>query len=121
MPVRYKELGSSSEVDGFRLQVRYGLLVERGSPVQAFQLFDLKRLRLSIGRAHPDEDADFGSQPFQVVWAGVARVDLHSQHVQIPPGNDLDIRNEAWADRIGDKVCEFLFRCKHVGHAEDVL
>ncbi len=90
-------------------------------PVQAFQLFDLQRLRLSIGRAHPDEDAVFGPQPFQVVRARVAGVDLHSQHVQIPPRHHLDIRNEAWTDRIGDQVCEFLFRCKHVGHAADVL
>jgi hypothetical protein len=50
------KVGSSSEVDGFRLQVRDGLLVERGSPVQAFQLFDLKCLGLSIGRADADED-----------------------------------------------------------------
>ena len=29
LPVRRKQLGSSSKVDGFRLQVRDGLLVER--------------------------------------------------------------------------------------------
>ena len=36
LSVRREELGSSSEVDGFRLQVRNRLLVERGSPVRRF-------------------------------------------------------------------------------------
>jgi hypothetical protein len=42
----------------------------------------------------------------------IAGVDLNSQHVQISPRHHLDIWNEAWADRVGDQVCEFLFRCK---------
>jgi len=63
-----------------------------------------------------------GSQPFQVVWAGVARVDLHSQHVPDSARNDLDIRNEAWADRIGDKGLRVsLPDASTSGHAEDVL
>jgi hypothetical protein len=51
----------------------------------------------------------------------VAGVDLNSQHVQISPRHHLDIWNESRADRVGDQVCEFLFRCKHVGNATDVL
>jgi len=52
-----KQLGKSMASD---FQVRYGLLVNAVLQFRRFQLFDLKRLRLSIGRAHPDEDADFG-------------------------------------------------------------
>ena len=89
--------------------------------IQAFQLFDLQCLGLSIGRADADEDSVFGAQPFQVVRARVAGVDLHSQHIQIPPRHYLNVGNEAWTDRIGDQVCEFLFRRQHVGHAADVL
>ena len=89
--------------------------------VLQFQLFDLKCLGLSIGRADSDEDSVFGAQSFQVVRAGVARVDLHRQHVQIPPRHHLDVGNQAWTDRIGDQVCEFLLRRQHVGHAADVL
>ena len=35
VPVRHKQLGSNSDVVGFRLQVRDGVLVERTHPVQA--------------------------------------------------------------------------------------
>src|SRR6202034_3747777 len=69
LPVRSKQLGSSSAVDRFRLQAGNGVLVERDSPVQAFQLFDLQCFRSSIGRADADEDSVFGSQPFQIVRA----------------------------------------------------
>ena len=121
LPIRCKELGSSSEVNGFRLQVRDGLLVKRVHPVPPLQLFDLQCLSPSIGRAHADENSGIGSQPFQVVRARVAGVDLNGQHIEIPPRHHVGIRNEARADRVGDEVCEFLFRCKHVGHAADVL
>ena len=106
-----------------RLGPEDGVFIRVGSTnrkAETLQIEELKRLNWRT-TFDADEDSVFGAQPFQVVRAGVARVDLHSQHVQIPPRHHLDIGNEAWTDRIGNQVCEFLFRCKHVGHTADIL
>lgn len=61
LSLRSEQLGSNSEVDGFRLQLWDGLLVERVHPVQAFQLFDLWALSFSIGGTHTNIDSVFGA------------------------------------------------------------
>ncbi len=100
--------------------VRDGLLVERVHPVPAFQLFDLQCLGPTIGRSHADEDSDFGSQSFKVMRTRVAGIDLNGQHIQTPPRHHLDIRDQSWAYRIGDKAGKLLFSSENVGHATDV-
>lgn len=61
LPVGREQLGSNSEVDGFRLQLWDGLLVERVHPVQAFQLFDLLALSFSVGGTYTNIDSVFGA------------------------------------------------------------
>ena len=108
LPVRGKQLGSSSEVNGFRVQVRDSLLVKRVHPVPAFQLLNLKCVGFTIRGANAYEDAIVWSQPLQIMGACVAGVYLDRQNIQVPPRHHFDLRYEAWPYRIGDKVCELL-------------
>jgi len=53
------KLGSTSEVECFRLQIADGLLVKRDHPVPALQLFELQCHGPAIGRVNSDEDPAF--------------------------------------------------------------
>jgi hypothetical protein len=47
-------------------------------------------------------------------------VHLQSQHLRLPPGQDLDLRHEPRADPVADEVGETLLLIQRVGHAAHI-
>ncbi len=119
MPVRCKELGSSSEVERFRVQFRDRLLVKRSVVSIAAQLLDLGRVCAPVGRAYTDEHPVVGAEPFQVVGAGRTRIDLRHKDVQPAPGQDFYVRSKPRADCVHRQVGQPLFDRQNIRYANN--
>lgn len=81
-----ERLGSRSEVDGFRVEPRQGLLVEALAPRKAAELVDQLGVGAPIRGAHADVDSGGGSFADQVVRPARARMDLQGRHLRPAPG-----------------------------------
>ena len=117
LPHGRKQLGSSSEVERFRVRVRDGLLVKRAEVGEPAHLLDLRRVRAPVGRADTDKNAAVRAEPFQVVRAGRTRIDLRHQDMRLAPGQNLDVRYEPRADGVHHEVGQPLFDRQNLRYA----
>jgi len=114
-----KELGSSSEVDGFRVQFRYQLLVQGRHLAETSHFLDQNGIGAPVRRAYAKENALFRSEAVEMVRTVGTRIDLHSQNVGLPPGDDLDGRDEFGGGVVSDEVRQTLLFFQDVRDALD--
>ena len=91
---RREQLGSSSEIQGLRVESRHRLLVEGFAPPEAAELLDQLAVGPAVGGANPHVHAAVHPLALEVMRAARAWVDLHRQQVGAPPRG-------APADRVG--------------------
>ena len=75
---------------------------------------------MAVGGAHPHIDACGGPLVDQVMGPASAGMNIQRQHLRLPPGKGLDLRNEPRADPIADEVGEPLLLIQRVGHAAHI-
>jgi hypothetical protein len=114
-----EELGSSSEVDRFRVQGGHRLLVERRDPVVPLHLLDQKRIGPPISGTHTNKNARFRSEAIQVMGTSGAWKYLNGQQMRLSPEDDLDGWDQLGRDAVRDQVGEALFLGQNVGDALD--
>jgi hypothetical protein len=119
-PDGFEELGSSSEVDRFRVQIRYRLLVEREHLVVAPHLLDQERVGSPVRGTHPNENALRRPQFIEVVRPVGTGIDLHRERLRLSPRQHLHGGNQLGGDAIRNQVGEALFFRQHVGDASDL-
>ena len=76
-----KRLGSGSEVQRFRVEIRHRLLVERLPAAEAAKLLDQLAVGSAVGGAHPDVDGAVEPLALEMVRAARARVDPLGQNL----------------------------------------
>jgi hypothetical protein len=76
-PDRCKQLGSSSEVERFRVQIRDGLLVKRFELAKPTHFSNLRDVGTPICGSQANEDARFRPKTLKVVGARRTWVNLH--------------------------------------------
>ena len=106
---RGEELGSGSEVEGFRVEFGHGLLVEGFTARETPQLLDHLAVGAAVGRTHPHVHARLRPFTLEVVRAARARVHLHGQQVRAAPGHDVQLRRQARSDAVADHARQPLF------------
>jgi len=119
-PKRGKQLGSSSEVHGFRGQSRHRLLVVRFSANKATEFLDELTVGPPVGGTDPHVDAAVQPIPAQVVWSNWTGVDLNRQHVTSSPRDDLQLRHESRHNVIADKVGQAFFKVQRFSYTAHV-
>ena len=60
-------------------------------------------------------------QPFQIVRPGIARKDLNSDNIDVPPRKNFYLRYQAWTYRIGNQIGQFFFRRQHIRHSPNMF
>ena len=116
-PDRCKQLGSSSEVERFRVQSRDGLLVKRLELAKPTHFINLRHVGTPICGSQPNEHARFRPKTLKVVGSRRTGVNLHYQHLSLPPRHYLDIGNQAWPNRIRDYASQPLLGVEYIGNA----
>ena len=116
---RSKVLGSSSEVDGFRVQFRDRLLVQGRHLAETPHFLDQNGVGAPVRRAYPNEDTLFRPEAVEMVWTAGTRINLDSQDMGLPPGDDLDGRDQFGGDVVSDEVRQTFLLLQDVRDALD--
>ena len=115
-----KELGSDSEVEGFRVEPRHRAFIEGLAAGEALHFRNELRIGLPIGGAHANVSTALESRPRNVVRPGGARVDLDRQQLLVPVAHYLQVRQQPRPDRVADQIRRAFFQIQRLGDAADV-
>jgi len=119
-PHGLERLGSCSEVNPFRVQVRHCLFVVGSRACEPAHGFDHGKICLPVCRAHTYIRTVLKSFTNEEVGSVGTRVDLDRNQPFRAPRQDLDLWDEARRDVIGDQACETFFKAQWVCCAQHV-
>jgi len=114
---RRQRLGSSSEVQDFRVETGHRPFVKGLAAGEPSELFDELTVGAPVGGADPDIDAVIQPLALQEVRAGGARIHLGGDDMGPAPRHDLEIRHDARDNVVADQAGETLLQVEWVGHA----
>lgn len=98
-----ERLGSSPEVDRFRVDVGHGSLVKRLATCKALHLGQ-RSVRTAVGGADANVGARVHAGLHQIMGAQAAGMDLYRDHLSFAVTEYLEIGQQARRDRVGDEV-----------------
>jgi hypothetical protein len=117
---RRKELGSSSEVNCFRVDFRTRLFIEEGVPGETSDLGDDFWTSAPIGGAQPDVDSSLWTIRLHIEGSYGVR-NRNDDDFSVAPGMNLDVRNKNRANGVRKCVGKTLLVCKGVNQAHDLF
>lgn len=112
-----ERLGSSSEVDGFRVDAGHRLLVEGLPSGEPREFLDQLGISDPVGGADPDVRTARRPLARQIVGSAGARMDLNGQDLLAAPRQDLNLGNQPGSDAVADEVCQALLQAQRVADA----
>lgn len=115
-----ERLGSRSEVQGFRVEVRHRLLIEGFPTPESAEFLSHLSVGPPVGGAYPHVHTVGRTFSLEVMRAARARVDLYCQHLGAAPGQDLDFRHEPGDDQVADQVRQALLQIQRLAYAADM-
>lgn len=113
-PKRCERLGSRSEVDRFRVEIRNWLLIVGFAASESAQLRDQLRIGSSIGRAHADVDTGAEAFTSQIVGPNGTGMHLDRNHVAPTPSDDLQLGDQSGSDVVADQIRQTLFEIERL-------
>ena len=120
LPHGSKELGSDSEVEGFRVECRHRAFVEGPASGETLHFGDKLRIGLPVGGANADVGAGLESGTRDEVRPGCARVHPNRQQLHVSVAHNLQVRQQPRPDRVADQIRRALFQIQRLGHATDM-
>ena len=120
LPHGGEELGSNSEVEGFRVECRHRAFVEGTASGETLHFGNELRIGLPVGGGNADVGTSLESGTRDEVRPGRARVHPNRQQVHVSVAHNLQVRQQPRPDRVADQIRRALFQIQRRGHAADM-